>query len=86
MAEWISVKDRLPKDRQKVLVFQKAKPYNVTTIGTCWYSKRLVDVDDFFFQRQLHDGFYDSDSEYGYYEVGDVTHWMPLPEAPKEVE
>lgn len=82
--EWISVKDRMPDDRQKVLAFLNHKPYKVTTTRLCRYAKRLEDVDEFDLGGYLHGGFYDSDSEYGYFEVLDVTHWMPLPEPPKE--
>lgn len=82
--EWISVKDRMPNDRQKVLVFQNKTEYRITYIDICRYSKNLSDVDAFDFAGILHDGFYSYDPEYGYYEVCGVTHWMPLPEPPKE--
>ena len=33
----------------------------------------------------LHDNvWYEYDSDVGFYEVRDVTHWMPLPQPPKE--
>lgn len=31
-------------------------------------------------------GWYDYDATYGYFEWLEVTHWMPLPEPPEEVE
>lgn len=61
MAEWISVKDMLPKSGKRVLSFTD---FNKVIIGKwlsgvgCWINEK-------------HD-------------VIHVTHWMPLPEPPKE--
>jgi len=60
MSEWISVKDRLPKEKQRVLVY--------------------------------HPDMQDADTgpisvQWGWIchkKWNDVTHWMPLPEPPKE--
>ena len=79
---WIPVTEMLPEDRERVLVW-KATHYglchDIVRFATC-----LEDVDSLDFEGQKHGGFYSYDSEYGYYETSDVTHWMPLPEAPKE--
>ena len=67
--EWISVKDRLPED------------YNNYDYMLCYFEG----WDDMFFQRTLE---YDieekewSDHEGNVYNK--VTHWMPLPEPPKQ--
>ena len=48
------------------------------------FANHLEEVDELDFKGCKHDGFYTYDSEYGYYEVTDITHWMPIPPAPKE--
>lgn len=73
MNNWISVKDRLPYHTQRIL----------------FYSMEFEDSG-----QPLHGIFYDwedhspefKDTSYGgsAYDFGDITHWMPLPEAPKE--
>ena len=80
--EWISVKDRLPKKNGKYLC------YNICLIGGIGifsFAKNLkkVGINDFMFRKS---GWYAYDSECGFYEVSNVTHWMPLPEPPKEDE
>lgn len=57
MNEWISVKDRLPKEEEEVLTFGS---YGYV-VG--YYSSEV----------------YDWQTTYG-----EVTHWMPLPDKPKE--
>lgn len=59
MSEWISVKDRLPEDNQRVIAFI---PTN---------DNAPIDADRFVCNRWVR---------YGW----KVTHWMPLPELPKE--
>lgn len=75
---WISVKDRLPEEDGEYLVFMIHK---TMVLG---YANRLTDVDQFDFNENTS-GWYDYDSEYGFYQRMDVTYWMPLPEPPKEV-
>ena len=68
MPEWISVKDRLPKDGRRVLVF----------------------IPVYLAELRVNIGKYSSWRNIWY--VGDMcgvggtqpTHWMPLPEPPKE--
>lgn len=68
--EWISVKDRLPEDERDVL--------------TCFYHKphlnmRFISVSSYFV--------FDSIPHWQYESIGIVvTHWMDLPELPKEEE
>lgn len=80
MAEWISVKDRLPKEGGKYLCYiPDGKGYQ-EILGFAW---NLEAVDEFDFYHQNYAGFYGYDSEDGYFEYSDVSHWMPLPEPPK---
>lgn len=68
---WISVKDRLPKERQFVLAYQPHKSNRCRQLILCrinnsWYElneNNKIDIN----------GFYNS-----------ITHWMPLPEPPKQ--
>jgi len=68
MNEWISVKNRLPKDNQKILAFNgeiHVATFNENPgegIASIWESKS---------------------SPSGYWGLNKVTHWMPLPELPK---
>ena len=59
--EWISVKDMLPKEDNRVLVWLGIRLYDYTQIDT---------------DRLLNGRFV----RWG----NDVTHWMPLPNPPKE--
>lgn len=71
MMEWISVKDRLPEDE----VSPSAKQVKVLTAikGKNGYTVRT----------QLR--FKDRYDKFAWkYSAGDITHWMPLPEPPKE--
>ena len=80
--EWISVKDRLPKKNGKYLCYT---PCLISGIGIFSFAKNLkkVGINDFMFRKS---GWYAYDSEQGYYEIFNITHWMPLPEPPKEDE
>ena len=79
MPKWISVKDKLPKINNKYLCV-----LNNCAISICSFAHNLKKVDKYDFNTNKS-GWYDYDSEWGYYEVSNVTHWMPLPELPKEL-
>lgn len=79
--EWTSVKDKLPKENGDYLCCCEDK-------YICIYSfaKNLSKIDKYDFHGKRKSGWYDYDSDWGYYEISSVTHWMPLPELPKEVK
>lgn len=82
--KWIPVTERLPEEDGQYLVF---RDYEYLPIKQCGFAKNLRALSkwDFAWLHKDRGGFYGYDSEYGYHEVGYVTHWMPLPEPPKEV-
>lgn len=67
--KWISVKERLPKDDDNVLVF--LAPTDIL-IGSYFFRPMMRS-----FTWTMHDSDLD---EY----IEDITHWMPLPEPPKD--
>lgn len=72
--QWISVKDKLPKDYQAVLAYGIVQHYSAPfnrCIVECWYEH-----DCFVINQEIRN---EDDNE-----VLDVTHWMPIPELPKE--
>ena len=82
-SEWISV-EKPPTKAMKCIVYQTGY------IGMNGY----LDMASF---TPCYDGFpddpmngkqvwYKYDGEYGDFEISDVTHWMPMPEPPKEEE
>lgn len=81
MSEWISVKDRLPRKQGKYL----------TVIGNplgeyillLWFHPTAEKVS-YEFMGNKNPIFYESDSEWGNITYDNVTHWMPLPELPKD--
>jgi hypothetical protein len=83
MAEWISVKERLPKRRQDVLCFieEECQYYHIEGGSPYW-------TVDYF----VCEGYYDSRRKEWYIRRSPdlsspnygVTHWMPLPEPPQE--
>ena len=80
-SKWISVKDWLPEDGQKVLCFKQGK--YAACVMTAAFSKCLEKYCNVDFHGVKHGGFFNYDSEVGYYVLRDVTHWMPLPHPPK---
>lgn len=77
MAEWISVKDRLPDKDGQYLVF--------TEQGDCYNAPFDTNVGDggefgIWFNRYHPDTLGFLDSQWQEYEG--ITHWMPLPEPP----
>jgi hypothetical protein len=71
MSEWISVKDRLPVDGEYVLVYAKN--------GTRRYK---IDSAIYCEEKKYHWRFFDIPNYFGKY----ITHWMPLPEPPKDLD
>lgn len=68
--EWISVKDRLPEDGRDVLICYYFKPH---------LNMRFMAVSSYFV--------FDSIPRWQHESIGIViTHWMDLPELPKEEE
>ena len=81
---WIPVTERLPEKDGSYLCFSQY-------LGSGWCSVRGFardgrKKDEYDFQRRWKNVWYDYDSEYGYCVIDSITHWMPLPEPPKEGE
>lgn len=70
MNKWIHVEDQLPKDYEDVLFFNKS--YNVILVGYYWHEKR-----------KFYMTFTEAEEYFGQ-TLNEVTHWMELPEPPKE--
>ena len=79
--EWIAIKDRFPNIYNNVLVFAdnkgtgEPKPYSIAMwIGDKWdFINHCPTMPNYGAYQDIG---YNMDSE-------DVTHWMPLPEEPK---
>lgn len=69
MSEWISVKDKLPKRYMTVLTWEKA------------LRPELGFEPQYQLAARFSSGEWCQRSGQKYYEI---THWMPLPEPPKE--
>ena len=79
---WIPVSERLPESNGAYLV-HAGRRY----IDCVRFAKDLYAIDPYDFAiRKGKSGFYIYDSEYGFDVYEGVTHWMPLPEPPKEDE
>lgn len=77
MAEWISVKDRMPEKDGKYLC------HTGLNMRLLDFATKLSDVDESDFCGKDRCGFYEYDGEYGYFEWVGITHWMLMPEPPK---
>lgn len=84
--KWIPVTKRLPEEGRYLALttpcINGGEPY----ARILRFSKNLESVDRYDFDGINRSGWYYFDDEYGYLEVDTVTHWMPLPEPPKEGE
>lgn len=68
---WISVNDRLPEKNKSVLVITKKRSIFIAACD----DQNAYKLSSVWFLRN---------DEYVGYTIDNVTHWMPLPEAPKE--
>ncbi len=80
MGEWISVKDRLPEKQDPVLVYVPPCSHNgeeyIGYVGMAYYTY------------SVNGGWWGGTDGSVYGAIGIIpnpTHWMPLPEPPKEV-
>lgn len=85
MAEWISVKDRLPKETGYYLICLYYPQFEIFDIRSNEVTIAYYTMYDNLFCTDLN-GAYNADiskvDTTGYHEY--VTHWAPLPEPPKE--
>ena len=73
--QWTPV-SQPPKEDGQYLASMRVLDHNfIMIIG---YATNLREVDEYDFQEEKA-GWFDYDSETGYYEVTDVKAWMPLP-------
>ena len=79
---WISVKERLPGEDGRYLVYNMSYCNALAFVAS--FSTCLENVGEYDFDGEKRPGWFSYDDEYGYYEIDGVTHWMPLPEPPKE--
>jgi hypothetical protein len=75
MSEWISLKNRTPDTSDCVLVFDSSQEFK--DLGPCFVARYFDDINDWHIQNDT----YPNDSHYARFAP---THWMPLPEPPKE--
>ena len=76
--EWISVDESLPTKAGKYLVYREAFACSITDM--LYYDPNYMGHNDDMKNRAV---WFSYDSEWGEYEIFGVSHWMPLPEAPK---
>lgn len=84
MAEWISVKDRLPeKDGEYLCCLLRKRNEQNYYIKIVEYSHGSEILDFSTIHRYTCEAWLGYDSDFGYYKIDNVTHWMPLPNPPK---
>ena len=84
--DWIPVSERLPEKIGNYIITQKSDITGHVYRNIASYALNLHDVDEYDFEDKKRPGWYHYDSEWGYYELKDVTAWMPLPEPYLEVQ
>lgn len=70
--QWIDVKDRLPATDEAVLVIASGNPMPNITFDGAYVLASYFSEDGWII------------NEYPEWEAANVTHWMPLPDPPKE--
>lgn len=78
---WNKVEEKLPNKKGAYLTWHESS-YGHGFCSVDSFSFDLSTVDDFDMQKKKA-GFFNYDSEYGYYETF-PTYWTELPEPPKE--
>ena len=79
--KWIPVTERLPEHRGEYLVVKQL--FGDSYVRVVSFAKDGRKISKYDFQNRWKNVWYEYDSEYGYITIDSVTHWMPLPDAPK---
>ena len=82
MNKWTSTKEKLPENKGKYLCVEEFCGHSFMSI--LGFVKNLYKVDKYAFKGKTRPGFFESNMGCETYECTGVTHWMPLPEMPKE--
>lgn len=82
VGEWIPVTERLPDKDGDYLVFKRFSRHAWSDVVS--FAKDGRKVSECTFGKKWPNVWYYYDSEWGYIRTDSVTHWMPLPEPPKE--
>ena len=86
MAEWISVKERLPESDGDYLCYCPVLNIggkDIPRYEVYGFTIKAEEIYDLKMTGHKGAAWYWYDSEYGYCATKSVTHWMPLPEPPK---
>lgn len=75
---WIPA-NKTPSEEGKHLVVCKSIGMGCNLMYIANYAKDLSSVDEYDFENEQRGGWYDYDSESGYFEMSDVIAYMPLP-------
>ena len=81
---WISTQEKMPKYEGDYLCILDAWGHKYPYV--CRFGKKLQKIDDLKFRGETGPGFYNYDSEYGYFKRDNVKYWMPIPAFPKPEE
>ena len=76
--KWIPA-SKAPSEDGKHLVVCKSIGMGCNLMYIANYAKDLSSVDEYDFENEQRGGWYDYDSECGYFEISDVIAYMPLP-------
>ena len=82
---WIPVSERLPEDGTYLVTLERFYDGSEPRINMRSFAKDLNKVNKLYFPKHKC-GWYDYDSEYGYWEDTGVIAWMPLPPCYKPQE
>jgi len=69
MMKWIDIKDKLPEDKQYVIIHKKSFWRERALQGNLMDIRRFLKTRNAFYPGSLS--------------PSDVTHWMPLPKSPE---
>lgn len=87
--DWTYCKDKPPDKSGDYLVIKEGFGGDYYHVTTASYSTNLYKLDNYDFYKYRNkknkSGWYDYDSEYGYYKLDDVVAWMKKPEIPEEL-
>lgn len=85
ITNWIPVSERYPTEEGRYLLVKESKYGGITSqryiiVGA--FTPSLEELSEWDFEGLDRPGFCDYNSECGFYELSNITHWMPLPELP----